>query len=445
MSLRREWLARAMAAVLLLVAVAAAPCAAILLPYFLARWLANIPLLVFVSILSCFSIVWVGARVCSGLWDARGGARFATQTAAVWAFVFAVALYWLILKPTADPGPPHPLENIRYWQLSTGSRIAYTEIDPPAGTSAKPNPVVYLHGGPGARQGHFDQSIYGSLATEGFRVFLYDQAGSGMSDFLPKVGDYTVGRAVEDLEAVRKEIGAEQMILIGHSWGSTLAVKYMSQYPGRVAKVILHAPGGIWRWDLEINDFGRTDAHGSPFPKLRFLAAMILTQRNPDAAQNLVSQREAEGLAMPSIDAGLPSLVCKGDSRRLPEEITAFQAAHDNPGINPYVQERLGLETASPAGDPHDALRQDHTPAILLFPECNYLGWNGAVDYRQTMPHLKIYYIPHAGHYIQFEQADLMRRIMVAFLLGQPEVIAPVQSDKDPRLKPPSQRAAPIR
>jgi len=328
------------------------------------------------------------------------------------------------------------LENIRYWQLPTGSRIAYTKIDPPAGTSVDPHPVVYLHGGPGARQGRFDQSIYGSLSREGFRVFLYDQAGSGMSDFLPKVGDYTVGRAVEDLEAVRKEIGADQMILVGHSWGSTLAVKYMSQYPGHVAKVILLAPGGIWRWDLETNDFGRTDAQGFPFPKLRFLAAMILTQRNPDAAQNLVSQREAQGLATPSIAAGLSSLVCKGDSHRLPEDITAFQAAHDNPGINPYVQERLGLETASPAGDPHDALRKDRTPAILLFPECNYLGWNGAVDYRKTMPHLKIYYIPHAGHYIQFEQADLMRRVMLAFLLERPDVIAPVQSDKDPRLKP---------
>jgi len=440
MSIRHVWLARAMAAVLLIVAVAAAPCVSIAVPYFLARWVTNIPLLAFLSILSCFLVVWVGARIGSRLWGA-GGARFATRAAGVLALVFAVSLYWLVLKPTADPGPPHPLENIRYWQLPTGSRIAYTEIDPPAGTSVKPNPVVYLHGGPGARQGHFDQSTYGSLSREGFRVFLYDQAGSGMSDFLPKVRDYTVGRAVEDLEAVRKEIGADQMILVGHSWGSTLAAKYMSQYPGHVAKVILLAPGGIWRWDLETNDFGRTDAHGFPFPKLRFLAAMILTQRNPDAAQNLVSQREAEGLAAPSIAAGLSSLVCKGDSHRLPEEMTAFQAAHDNPGINPYVQERLGLETASPVGDPHEALRKDRTPAILLFPECNYLGWNGALDYRKTMSHLKIYYIPHAGHYIQFEQADLMRRVMVAFLLEQPDVIAPLQGDKDPRLK----RAAPSR
>ena len=432
MSTKREWLARAAAAILLIVAVAAAASVAILLPFFLAKWSASIPLLAFASVLSCFLIVWVGARVCARLWGARRGARFATQAAGVLALVFAVSLYWLILKPTADPGPPHPLENIRYWQLPTGSRIAYREIDPLEGTSVKPNPVIYLHGGAGARQGHFDQSIYGSLASEGFRVFLYDQAGSGMSDFL-NVRDYTIGRAVEDLEAIRKEIGADQMILVGHSWGARLAVKYMSTYPGHVAKVILHSPASIWRWTPTQYDYRRTDVHEEPFPKLRFLAALLLVERNPDAAQNLVSQREAEGLLIPILDWEIHDTVCKGDSDRFPQDFTDFQAAHDNPGMNPYVMEHLALEPKSPDGDPHGALRKDHTPAILLYAQCDFIDWSGALDYRKTMPNMKTYYIPHAGHYIQFEQPDLMRRIMAAFLLDQPDAIPPYTSDADPR------------
>ena len=436
MSIKSVWFVRTVAALVLILAVAAAACAAILLPFFLAKWVANIPLLAFISVSSCFIVIWAGARLCSGLWHAQRSARFATQAAGVLTLAFAVSLYWIILKPTADPGPPHPLENIHYWQLPTGSRIAYREIDPPAGVTARPNPVVYLHGGPGAREGHFDQSIYGSLASEGFRVFLYDQAGSGLSDFLPKVRDYTIARAVEDLEAVRKEIGADQMILAGHSWGSTFAVKYMSKYPGHVAKVILHAPGDIWRWDRMTNDFSKTDARAFPALKLRFIAAMILTERNPDAAQNLVPQREAEGLDRQIIDWEIGGLVCKGDSGRLPEDITDYQAAHDNPGMNPYVLQRISLDTLSPDGDPHEALRKDHTPAILLFPECNYIPWSGVVDYRKTLPNLKVYYIPHAGHYIQFEQPDLMRRIIAAFLLDQPDVITPVVSDEDPRPKP---------
>jgi hypothetical protein len=37
------------------------------------------------------------------------------------------------------------------------------------------------------------------------------------------------------------------------------------------------------------------------------------------------------------------------------------------------------------------------------------------------------------GHFIQFEQPELMRRMVVAFLLDQPEPIAPYTSESDPR------------
>lgn len=433
MSGRQVWLVRTGAGILFMGSVMAAVCIALLTPYYLARWWANIPLLFFVSILSCFLISWLGSWICIHAWGGQHAAGSAAKTAVVLTVVFGASLYWLILKPTAIPGPPPPYANTRYWQLPTGSRIAYSEFDPPPGVAINPNPIVFLHGGPGVRQAPFDQAIYGGLSQDGFRVFLYDQAGSGLSDFLPKVGDYTFERMVEDLEAVRKQIGTDKMILIGHSWGSTLAAKYMGKYPGHVAKVIFHSPGDIWDWKLPF-DYSRTDAPEFPssFPGLRMFAAMILTDRNPDAAENLVSQREMEGLFSAGLDAQLGTIVCKGDSKRLPAEIAAMRAAHENPGFNPYVLRNIQFDN----GDPHEALRRDHTPAILLYPECNYVPWSGAVDYRKTLPNLKVFYIPHAGHYIQIEQGDLMRRIMLAFLLDQPYVIPPYESDRDPRVSP---------
>jgi pimeloyl-ACP methyl ester carboxylesterase len=432
MAVQPAWLPRIGAGILFIAAVVAALCAAIWLPYFAARWMSNIALLAVISVLSCFLVLWVGARASGRVWGALRDTRFAFQTAGVLTLAFAVALYWLLLKPAPDPGNPPPFANTRYWQLPTGSRIAYSEFDPPPGMTVKPDPVVFLHGGPGVRQAPFDQSIYGSLSKEGFRVFLYDQAGSGLSDFLAHVRDYTFKRMVDDLEAVRKQIGTDKMILIGHSWGSTLAAKYMATYPGHVSKVIFHAPADIWDWKNPF-DYSRTDAPGFPAfnPGVRFLAAWMLTDRNPDAAENFVSQREIQGLFIPNVDAQLGTVVCKGNSNRLPPEIAAMRAAHENPAFNPYVLRNIQFDN----DDPHEALRKDPTPAILLYPECNYIAWDGAVDYRKTLPNLKIYYIPHAGHYAQIEQPDLMRRIMVAFLLDQPDVIAPVQGDEDPRLR----------
>ena len=206
------------------------------------------------------------------------------------------------------------------------------------------------------------------LSKEGFRVFLYDQAGSGLSDFLPHVRDYTFKRMVDDLEAVRKQIGTEKMIVIGHSWGSTLAAKYMATYPGRVSKVIFHAPGGIWDWK-DTFDYSRTDSPGfsAIFPGVRFVAAMILADRNPDAAENLVSQRELEGLSIPVLDAEFGTVVCTGNSNRLPPEIAAMRAAHENPAMNPYVGRNIQFDN----GDPHEALRKDPTPRATAQPCVN--------------------------------------------------------------------------
>jgi pimeloyl-ACP methyl ester carboxylesterase len=106
---------------------------------------------------------------------------------------------------------------------------------------------------------------------------------------------------------------------------------------------------------------------------------------------------------------------------------------HENPGVNPYVLQQLIPDTEHLEGDPHAALRENHTPAILLYPECNYLSWAGAIDYRKTLPNLKIYYIPKAGHYIQFEQPELLKRVLLSFLLDQPDAIPRYTSDADPR------------
>jgi hypothetical protein len=64
-------------------------------------------------------------------------------------------------------------------------------------------------------------------------------------------------------------------------------------------------------------------------------------------------------------------------------------------------------------------------------------GWDDvALDYRKTMPNAKLYYIPRAGHFIQFEQPELMTRVILAFLLDQPDTISLYSGDADPRTLP---------
>ena len=435
MSMRLLLWGRRVAGVLIfLVSVAAALAAGLLTPYLLAARTENILLLTISAVVSFAVLAWAGTKLA--LFCCRTDTQGLTATlSGLLTVTFLGCLCVEVLQPPGSHfSEAVPYANTRYWQLPTGSLIAYSEYDPPRGMSAKPEAIVYLHGGPGVRQAPFDQDIYGSFAANGFRVFLYDQAGSGVSGFLPHLRDYTVARFVADLEAIRQKIGVEKMILIGHSWGSTLAASYMAKYPTHVSKVVFHSPGEIWRLESgEDYDFSRTDVGRQGLPGLRLMAALFLRDRNPEAAEKLVSQLESENLVVPSFRQTLGTVVCKGDFNKLPAALITALDGHENPGVNPYVLQQVIPDTEHADGDPHAALRENHTPAILLYPECNYLSWEGAVDYRRTLPNLKIFYLPRAGHYIQFEQPELLKRVILTFLLDQPDAISPYSSDTDPR------------
>lgn len=425
---------RVTAVLIFLLAIGAAVSTGLLTPYFLAIRTANILTLTISAVVSFALLAFVGTKLALFSWGTKSW-RLPAMLSGLLTVIFLGWFYIGVLRPSGSHfANVVPYANTKYWQLPTGSTIAYSEYDPPQGVAVRPEAIVYLHGGPGVRQGPFDQDIYGSFAANGFRVFLYDQAGSGLSGFLPHLRDYTVARSVADLEAIRQKIGVEQMILIGHSWGSTLAASYMAKFPSHVSKVVFHSPSRIWRIESEERyDFSRTDVGHQGLPGLRLLAALFLRDRNPEAAEKLVPQLESEILVVPSFRQTLGTVVCKGDFNKLPNDLIGVLDGHKNPGVNPYVLQELVPDTEHAEGDPHAALRENHTPAILLYPECNYLSWSGAVDYRRTLPNLKIYYISRAGHYIQFEQPEILRRVILNFLLDQPNALSPYTSDADPR------------
>ncbi|MGC5168510.1 alpha/beta fold hydrolase [Luteimicrobium sp. DT211] len=99
--------------------------------------------------------------------------------------------------------------------------------------------VVVLSGGPGCVHYLADEA----LAPTGFRCWFPDPRGVGRSGG----GPHAMARAVADLESVRRATGAEDWIVLGHSWGSDLAVRYALDHPGRVRGVVGIAGHGLHR------------------------------------------------------------------------------------------------------------------------------------------------------------------------------------------------------
>jgi hypothetical protein len=98
-------------------------------------------------------------------------------------------------------------------------------------------PLVLINGGPGGTHHYFHPWF--SRAKGYARVIYYDQRGTGLSDFTPGVGGYTVEQAVADLDGIREALGIEQWVLLGYSYGGFLAQYYATLHPENVAGLIL--------------------------------------------------------------------------------------------------------------------------------------------------------------------------------------------------------------
>lgn len=122
-----------------------------------------------------------------------------------------------------------------------GGRIWYRIVG--GGTRT---PLVLLHGGPGAPSYYLNPLA--ALADER-PVIFYDQLGAGRSDKPADVTLWRIERFVEELGRLRAELGLDQVHLLGHSWGTMLAVDYMLTKPDGVRSLVLASPAlSTSRW-----------------------------------------------------------------------------------------------------------------------------------------------------------------------------------------------------
>jgi len=110
-----------------------------------------------------------------------------------------------------------------------------------AGAENRTAPIVVVHGGPGGNLYNFEQTI-GPRLKEFSTIFYYEQRGSGRSEPPKEPDDYSIPTLVDDLEKICLDLGLEQIIPLGFSFGGELALEYTLAHPNRVKKLILQAP-----------------------------------------------------------------------------------------------------------------------------------------------------------------------------------------------------------
>lgn len=177
-----------------------------------------------------------------------------------------------VLPPTQTPAPvsyklfdvpiaPHQNNNpiVHAEQEKFGKSLhihtalfAGTENELEESAAEGETPIVMLHGY-GSGIGVYSACLGPLASSMGRKVYAVDGLGCGFSarpawtlghgtaSDLNSVEEYSA----DALELWRQEIGAEKIILCGHSIGGYLSVAYAERYPERVEKLILLSPAGV--------------------------------------------------------------------------------------------------------------------------------------------------------------------------------------------------------
>jgi len=99
-------------------------------------------------------------------------------------------------------------------------------------------PAVFLHGGPGSGCQRAHARMFDPAR---FRAVLFDQRGAGLSTPRLCLIDNTTPHLVADMDRIRAALGIESWLVVGGSWGSTLALAYAEAHPERVLGLVLRA------------------------------------------------------------------------------------------------------------------------------------------------------------------------------------------------------------
>ena len=321
---------------------------------------------------------------------------------------FVLCIFFLPVANNAK----YTMDTTKTWKLETGSEIAYIEYKE---NVTKEYPVIYLHGGAGCPV-NAKESFVDLLVQNGYDVYQYDQFGAGNSSRAEDPNEYTVDRHIEDLEQIRLTIGADKLILIGHSWGCTLAANYMAKYPDNVENAIFISPGPIWNGDKDIpsrTSAGQKDVVSAMTKNFRYLMAQAFASLGPsDGLYYLMSEEKLDKLFMNFHD----DLNMKPGSGEYYNSIGA--------GYGFWANLLTGKDTQK-MPCPYEELKRSTSRNLLIRGQFDYISWEATRKYRDAIPNTTMITIDGMGHSVQAQYEASLGADIISFLLNGTTISTP--------------------
>jgi proline-specific peptidase len=259
------------------------------------------------------------------------------------------------------------------------------------------DPLLCLHGGPGSTHHYF--APLERLGEEGRQVVLYDQVGCGKSD-RPSDIEWSVAVFLDELAALRDQLGLEQIHLLGTSWGGQLALEHaLSGYGGLTSLVLSSTLASVEEWADE--------------------AWRLRAELPPEVLEVLDRCEQAEAFDDPAYRAALDAF----------DERYVYRGARGRPELE-RMRSELGREAyramvgpnewtvtgALRGWDVRDRLGEITVPALVIRGRYDMCTERIGATLLAGMPNARVVVFEESSHMPVLEESDRYLAVVESFL-----------------------------
>ncbi|HEX7294644.1 MAG TPA: alpha/beta fold hydrolase [Pyrinomonadaceae bacterium] len=269
----------------------------------------------------------------------------------------------------------------------------------------KGQPVLILHGGPDFDHTYLLPDL--DRLQDRFRLIYYDQRGRGKSAQNVRPEDVALNSDVADIDRIRQQFRLNSVVLLGHSWGTVLALEYALRHPTHVSHLILMNPAPASTADVKA------------FRK-------IYLEKLGDQAD-----RQRAIMAIPEYQAGDPATVAaryrihfkpalarRADYEKL---MTTMETAFKSQGSEGIlkaraVEDRLMLDTWQlESYDLMPRIRSLRIPTLIIAGDHDFFPLEIADHIAKALPNAKLVTIKDCGHFAYLECPNELRTTLDDF------------------------------
>ena len=257
-------------------------------------------------------------------------------------------------------------------------------------------PILLLSGGPGGPSEEL-RPVAELLSTT-HQVILLDQRGTGRSQ-LPTLDATTINLAayVSDIETLRRHLGLDMWIVLGHSAGGSLAMATAAEHPEQVSGLILVASAGA-NLDFMVEAPTRQKHTEEDRAAMQYWSDPERRQAEPERASRELYRAFVSGVV--------------------------HDRSHTDRVLEHFVPEPHTLTIAqwmmqdmmSSGYDLREPLGRFSGPVLVIQGRDGFMGENTARQIAESFSDATVEIIDHCGHYPMYEQPARFEELVQDFL-----------------------------